>query len=189
MAPGNCLAMALKRKLSLSLSHPITVKTFQRPSLHYTCLISPHAAVSLSSAVLRTLLIYLQLCLSHCSIAVRRQYDQDIYKKTFNWEPCLLFLRVGSWVADRHGTGAEAESLSWSRDSRQKKERKGGREAGAGSGLLKSQSPLPLAHLLQQGHSSSTNAIPPNPSQIVPLTREQAFKLMDLPRPFKPPHT
>ena len=63
-----------------------------------------------------------------------------------------------SMATGRHGAEAVAE-ISHSDPQA------GGREGDwAWCGLLKPQNPLPVKHFLQQGHTFSSKATPPNPS-------------------------
>lgn len=87
------------------------------------------------------------------------------------WGTCLRFQKISPWPsgqeADRHGSGAAAETFaSWSTASRQA-------ESQGLAWPLKLQSPPAATHLCQQGTS-------PYLSQTVLPTKDWGFKYMSL---------
>ena len=89
--------------------------------------------------------------------------------------------------AGRHGARDVAERFTSGSVGSMKRERK---RHWAWLEHLKPQSSPLVTHFLQQEHSYSNKATPPNPSQVVPLPNDQAFKYMSQRGsfPFKPPH-
>ena len=129
------------------------------------------------------------LCLSYCSIPVKGHCNQSSLQERGDSlivsEDSSTIITVGSMVIDRHDAGTVVESLHiicklekerrWGR----KKER---RKPGSCMGFWD----LEVHH---QWHTSSNKATPPNPSQTVPPTKDQAFKYMSLWGPISKYHT
>lgn len=93
---------------------------------------------------------YLIMCLSHCSIAVKRHHDQgNSYKRKHLIGACIQFRRFSLLPAWWHADSSGIVSGSCILICRQ-------RGTGPAMGFLKPLSPLPVTHFLQQVHIYSS---------------------------------
>lgn len=128
-----------------------------RLALMHCCCCREYSQSGTKSVLLLLLLFPLLLCLGYCCITGKKQHNQ------WNLENLRLGLafsfrrlvhacpRVdhGGRQADRHGTGAVLRTSILAGDNRQREKERGW----ACCRLLKTQTPSPVAHLLQQGHT------------------------------------